>query len=111
MNFIIIQKTQLETITGKYVNNTDNHTNNNFTQSDDNVTNNSLKIVKTPNELRQQLSTNRHFYGSQSATHKYMQLYKNSCKLDLITRFSLRPPELMTIADMIRKYYRWFNVS
>ena len=40
-----------------------------------------------------------------------MQLYKTSCRLDLITRFILRPPELMTIVDMIGKYYRWFNIS
>ena len=43
--------------------------------------------------------------------HEDMQLYKTSCKLDPITRFSLRPPELMTIFDMVGKYYRWFNVS
>ena len=26
-------------------------------------------------------------------------------------KFSLRPPELMTIVDTVGKYYRWFNVS
>ena len=31
--------------------------------------------------------------------------------MDLITRFSLRPPGLMTIVDMVGKYYGWFNVS
>ena len=40
-----------------------------------------------------------------------MQLYKTSCKIDLILRFSLRSPELMTIADTVGKYYRWFNAS
>ena len=40
-----------------------------------------------------------------------MQLYKTSYKIDLITIFSLRPPELMTIFDMIGKYYIWFNAS
>ena len=40
-----------------------------------------------------------------------MQLYNNYYKLDLITRFSLKTPELMTIVDMVGKYYRWFNVS
>ena len=40
-----------------------------------------------------------------------MQLYKTSRKLYLITRFILRRPELMTIVDMVGKYYRWFNVS
>ena len=40
-----------------------------------------------------------------------MQLYNNYCKIDPITRFSLRPPELMIIVDMVGKYYKWFNVS
>ena len=40
-----------------------------------------------------------------------MQLYKIYFKLDLITIFSLRPPEFMTIVDMVGKYYIWFNVS
>ena len=40
-----------------------------------------------------------------------MQLYNNCCKLDLITRFIIRSPELMTIFDMVGKYYIWFNVS
>ena len=40
-----------------------------------------------------------------------MQLYKNSYKLYPITRFSLRPPELMKIVYMVGKYYIWFNVS
>ena len=40
-----------------------------------------------------------------------MQLYKTSFKLYLITRFRLRPPELMIIFYMVGKYYRWFNVS
>ena len=40
MNFVIIQSTSLETITGKSLRITDNPTNNNFTQSDANVTNN-----------------------------------------------------------------------
>ena len=60
-------------------------------------------MVKIPNNLRQSLSKNRHFSLSQSATHKDMQLYKTSCKLDLITIFSLIPPELMKNAHMIGK--------
>ena len=107
----MIQVTSLETRTGKSLQNPDNPTNNNFTQSDDNVTNNSEKIVRSPNELRQYLSTNCHFYESKSVTHKDMQFYKTSFKLYLITRFSLSPPELMTIVDMVGKYYRWLNVS
>ena len=39
-----------------------------------------------------------------------MQLYKTFCKLYLIKRFSLRPPELIKFVDMVGKYYRWFNV-
>ena len=69
------------------------------------------KIVRIPNELRQYLSTNRHFPESQSAIHKYMQSYKTSNKLYLITRFSIGPIELMTFVDMVGKYYRWFNVT
>ena len=68
------------------------------------------KIVRTPDELRQSLSTNRHISESQYAMHEDMQLYKTSCKLDLITRF-IRPPEFMTIVDMVGKYYLWFNLS
>ena len=111
LNFIIIQTTLLETRTRKLLQNPDNPTNNNFTQSDAYVTNNPEKIVRILNELRQSLSTNPHFYESQSATHEDMQLYKTSCKLDLITKFVLTPPELMTIVDMVGKYYGWFNVS
>ena len=40
-----------------------------------------------------------------------MKLYKTSSKVYLITIFSLRPPEFITIVDMVGKYYRWFNVS
>ena len=61
--------------------------------------------------MRLSISTNRHCFGIQSATHEDMQLYKTSCKIDLITRFSLRPHELMIFFDMVGKYYRWFNVS
>ena len=61
--------------------------------------------------MRQSLSTNIHYSESQSATHKDMQLYKTSCKIDLIMIFSLRSPELTTIVNMVGKYYRWFNVS
>ena len=61
--------------------------------------------------MRQYLSTNRHFSESQSATHKDMQLYNTSCKLDIIMIFSLRSPELMTIVNMVGKYYGSFNVS
>ena len=61
LNFVMIQKTQLDTIIGKSLQNTDNLTNNNFTQSDTNVTNNSRKIFRSPNELRKYLSNHRHF--------------------------------------------------
>ena len=40
-----------------------------------------------------------------------MQLYRTSSKVDLITRFSLRPPELLSIVDMVGKYFRWFHIS
>ena len=43
--------------------------------------------------------------------HKDMQLYKTYLKIYLITIFILRPPEFMTIVDMVVKYYIWFNVS
>ena len=82
-----------------------------FTQSDANVNNNPRKIVRILNESRQSISTNHHFPERKSATHEDMQLYKNSCKLYLIMRFSLRPTELMTVVDIVGKYYRWFNVS
>ena len=74
----MIQATLLEKRTGKSLQNPDNPTNNNFIQSDFNVTNNFEKNVRCPNELRQTLSTNRHFSESQYETHKYMQLYKTS---------------------------------
>ena len=69
LNFVMTQTTSLETRAGKSLQNTDNPTNNNFTQSDANVINNSEKLVRIPNELRQYLSTNCHFFESQSATH------------------------------------------
>ena len=106
----MIQTTSLETRNGKSLQNPDNPTNNNYTQSDANTTNKPRKLVRSPNELRQSLSTNRHFSEGQYVTHEDMQLYKTSCKLILITRFSLRPPELITIVDMVVKYYRWFNL-
>ena len=62
--FVMIQTTFLETRTGKSLRNPEDSKNNNFTQSDANVTNNSEKIVRSPNELRQSLSTNRHFSES-----------------------------------------------
>ena len=43
LNFVMIQTTSLETRTGKSIQNPDNPINNNFTQSDANVTNNSEK--------------------------------------------------------------------
>ena len=83
----------MEIIIEKSLQNPDNLTNNNFTESDDNVTNNPEKIVRSPNELRQLLFTNCHFSESQPATYEDIQLYKISCKLYLITGFSLRPPD------------------
>ena len=74
----MIQTTSLETRTEKSLQNPDNTTNNNFTQYDANVTNSSKKIVRSPNELRQYLYTNRHFSESQSVTYEDMQLYKIS---------------------------------
>ena len=107
----MIQTSYLETRTGRSLKNTDNPTSNNFTKFDANVTNNREKIVKILIELRQSFSTNCQFSESQSETHKDTQVYKTSCKLDLITRFSLKPLELMKIVDMVGNYYRWFNVS
>ena len=69
LNFFMIQTTSLKTRTRKSLLNPDNPTNNNFTKYDANVTNNPKKIVRSPNELRQSLSTNRHFTSIQSATH------------------------------------------
>ena len=106
LNYVMIQTTSLESITGKSLQNPENSTYTNFTQSDANATNNSEKVVRCPNEFRQLLSTNRHFTEQQSATHEDIKLYKTSFKLDIIARFSLRPPELMTIVDMVGKYYR-----
>ena len=57
----MIQTTSFETRTRKSLQNTDNPTNNNFTQSNTNVTYNPKKIVRSPNEWRQYLSTNCHF--------------------------------------------------
>ena len=69
------------------------------------------KKVRSPNEWKQSLSTNRHISESQSATHKEIQLYNTYCKIDPITIFSIRPPGLMKNVDMVGKYYRWSNVS
>ena len=60
LNFVIIQTMFLETITEKSLQKTENLTNNNFSQSDGNVTNNSETIVRHPNELIQLLHTNLH---------------------------------------------------
>ena len=40
-----------------------------------------------------------------------MHLHRKSVRLDNITQFSLRPPELRECIDMVGKYYRWFNVA
>ena len=68
-------------------------------------------LVRRLNELRQYIYNNHHFSESQFGAHKKMQLYKTYFKPDAIPRFSLRPPELMTIVDMVGKYYRSSNVS
>ena len=101
----MIQTTSLETRTGKSLLNNDNPTSKKFTQFDANATNNPKNEVIFPNELIQLLSINFHFIESQSVMHEDMQLYKTSFKLDLITIFSLKPPELMTIVDMVGKHY------
>ena len=101
LNFVTIQFFLLETRTGKSPRNPYNPNNNNFTRSGANVTDNSKNMVRSPNELRQSLSTNRHFSESQYEIHKHIQLYNTSCKLHLIVIFSLRPPELMIIFDMV----------
>ena len=92
LNFLMIQTTMLETRTINSLQNPDNPTSNNFTQSDDNVTNNPENEIICLNELRHPLSINCCFTKSQSSAHEDMQLYKTSCNLDPITRFSLRPP-------------------
>ena len=107
----MIQTTYMETIIEKSLQNPDNPTNNNFTHSDDNVTNNPGKIGIIPNELIQYIYTNCHYSESQSAVHEDMQLHNTSFNLDQITIFSIGLPELMTIVYMVGKYYRWFNVS
>ena len=65
----MIQTTLVETITEKSLQHPDNPTNNNFTQSDDNVTNDPGKIGRIPNELIQYLYTHCHSSESQSAVH------------------------------------------
>ena len=100
----MIQTTSMETIIEKSLQNPDNPTNNNFTQSDDNVTNNPGEIGIIPNKLIQYLYTNCHSSEGQPAVHEDIQLYNTSCNLDPITIFSLRPPILMTIVDMVGKY-------
>ena len=40
-----------------------------------------------------------------------MQLYRNSSKVDIITLFSLRPPELTRVVDMVGHYFCWFFVA
>ena len=41
-----------------------------------------------------------------------MQGTENSTlSVDKITKFSVRPPELHYIVDMVSKYYRWFKVG
>ena len=119
LNFVSIPTTPLETRTGKSLRNPDRFKNNNSLPAsiDDNTNHdddeNDIDTVKSPNDLREQILScaNRLFTEGQIMTHKDMQLYRTSCKIDLITRFSLRPPELLTIVDMVGKYYRWFHVS
>ena len=53
IHFFMIQRTLLETRTGKSPQNMDNPKNKDFTQSDANVTNNPEKIVRRLNELIQ----------------------------------------------------------
>ena len=83
----MIQTTLLESKTEKSLQNPENSTNKNFTQSDAHVTNNPRNVVILPNELIQSLYKNRHFIESKSATHEDMQIYKTYCKLDLINIF------------------------
>ena len=122
LNFIIIQTTSLEARTGKSLRNPDKEKKDNpYGPSNGNqenvdirqTTNHRENEVKSPNSLRDEILSCPHrlFTDGQTVTHKDMQLYRTSCKIDLITRFSIRPPELMTIVDMVGKYYRWFNVS
>ena len=111
LNFWMIQTILLETRTGKSLRNPDNPTRFFSTQSYANATNNPDNELRRPNELRQLLSTNGHFTEIKYSINKDLQLYKTFCKLDLILRYILSPPELMTIFYMFGKYYRWFNAS
>lgn len=37
--------------------------------------------------------------------------FRNTTRVDTITQFSLRPPELKYVCDMVGYYFRWFHVS
>ena len=63
------------------------------------------------NSEREDLSCQRQFTENQIGTHKDIHLLKSHCRVDKITQFSLRPPEIMTLVDMVGKYFRWFEIS
>lgn len=70
-----------------------------------------LRPLKNPNEIRSSLQDWRKFTPSQVETLFDMMNNKKSAKLDKITQFGLRPPELCSLFDMVGKFYRWFEVG
>ena len=97
--FTQIQTTSIETRTRCSLRNPDGN------NTEDDTT------IEDINECRKHLQEHRHFTQKQQEVHEDMELYKDSVKVDKITQFSLRPPELLNCVDMVGKYYRWFDIS
>ena len=102
LRFVSIPTTSLELRSGSTVRNAD-ATSRNQDTNDNNYNPNNVR-------LQMQLQQHRLFSQAQVETARDMALYKASSKLDKITQFSLRPPELM-IFDMVGKYFRWFDIG
>lgn len=63
------------------------------------------------NQHREDLPMNRLFTVPQIETYEDMFMNRKSSRVDKITRFSMRPPELLKIVDMVGMYFRWFHIS
>jgi hypothetical protein len=87
-----------------------NRSNNNDANSTDDLYE-EYTFEYTINSEREDLSWRRQFTENQIGTHKDIQLLKSHCRVDKITQFSLRPPEIMTLVDMVGRYFRWFEIS
>ena len=116
LKFIQVPTTSLETRTGKALRKPDTSNNavqqNNYNQDEGNNRISSTNNT-SPNIIPEDcgLQGKRLFNDSQVATFTDMQLNRNSVKVDMITLFSLRPPELVRIVDMVGNYLRWFHVA